>query len=772
MKYNIYSKSLFVIDLILVSVWAFFLNRYCSADFLLLVPIRIALCFEMRRKSSWTLFSAIAFFIAYLSLDFCDTTFVRMIYKLGCCAGSPDVMVAIFENPIGRKLKVWFDGFTVLWFLWLIGMPLFVGWRQKAFGQTDWRKKGIWLYLLPLVVLCVWRMVDEGKVGGLLLGVVLASCPLAYWGLYLRKGRSLMQLISDGREVGWYVGYAAFMLFALIIGLKDISALRFVGLILLLPLFYIMLMKSLAKGVILTRCCVALSFAGWGYWLICDNGRFTVSLLCISITLIVYVGITMILKTREWLVSIILMTVIPTVIAPFILGFNPYVVTDADYTYSYLANICVKNGVYVVEKYTGRDLKEQSRCSELKLGLRDRYGIILPMEYDSLKIIDEKGRFLSTYSNVVEEGKKRQQYGIFDLKKRFFVLDPYQFEAPEIEKIDDATFKLINADDRHYTTLYLPGEYKGKYFPDAHYEPHFADSENPVDEYLAQARDVCLDVKGTYWERMRTENPHVYKLMIQIYDLAAVEGSPMNDLNYARAIKRIIDSDYNGDVDKALQDVADLSYTLTYGSQSHINMWTDYIRLISSIHTSLAYDSMLSAWPDNEWIFKEYVAWHNLLEAMFCYLDYLYGSQIHQSVPEEKNEKVTEWLDYRRECLEKERDILTGKLLYSVEQAKADSIRNYTDFEEFFSKYHHYSEPYYYHAMWYELKFALDEWAFARTKIAEGLGWRESLSYREYSKEVVDGIFSAIEELDWRGFQPAKSDSWVEKYLSELALSE
>lgn len=160
-----------------------------------------------------------------------------------------------------------------------------------------------------------------------------------------------------------------------------------------------------------------------------------------------------------------------------------------------------------------------------------------------------------------------------------------------------------------------------------------------MDEYLAQARDVCLDVKGTYWERMRTENPHVYKLMIQIYDLAAVEGSPMNDLNYARAIKRIIDSDYNGDVDKALQDVADLSYTLTYGSQSHINMWTDYIRLISSIHTSLAYDSMLSAWPDNEWIFKEYVAWHNLLEAMFCYLDYLYGSQIHQSVPEEKTRR-------------------------------------------------------------------------------------------------------------------------------------
>lgn len=61
---------------------------------------------------------------------------------------------------------------------------------------------------------------------------------------------------------------------------------------------------------------------------------------------------------------------------------------------------------------------------------------------------------------------------------------------------------------------------------------------------------------------------------------------------------------------------------------------------------------------------------------------------------------------------------------------------------------------------------------FCKNENSGGLGWRESLSYREYSKEVVDGIFSAIEELDWRGFQPAKSDSWVEKYLSELALSE
>lgn len=62
---NIYSKKMFIIDLILVSVWALFFSRYCSPGLLLLIPIRIALCFEMQRKSPWTLISAIGFLLAY-----------------------------------------------------------------------------------------------------------------------------------------------------------------------------------------------------------------------------------------------------------------------------------------------------------------------------------------------------------------------------------------------------------------------------------------------------------------------------------------------------------------------------------------------------------------------------------------------------------------------------------------------------------------------------------------------------------------------------------
>lgn len=99
--------------------------------------------------------------------------------------------------------------------------------------------------------------------------------------------------------------------------------------------------------------------------------------------------------------------------------------------------------------------------------------------------------------------------------------------------------------------------------------------------------------------------------------------------------------------------------------------------------------------------------------------------------------------------------MLSGRLVYSVEPNKVDSIKTDSDFDEFFSNFHSYSTPYYYNPMWNEIKTAFDEWAFARTKIAEELEPHKSLSYKEYSREVIDSVFSDIKELDFPGFRPA-----------------
>lgn len=62
------------------------------------------------------------------------------------------------------------------------------------------------------------------------------------------------------------------------------------------------------------------------------------------------------------------------------------------------------------------------------------------------------------------------------------------------------------------------------------------------------------------------------------------------------------------------------------GSLSDINTWSDRLRLLSSIRTSPAYDSLMNIYSDNESIIREYVAWNNLIEAMAYYQDYQYSA--------------------------------------------------------------------------------------------------------------------------------------------------
>lgn len=760
MKRYLYGKKMFIIDLILVSIWAFFFSRYSCPGLMLLILIRIALSFEMHRKSPWILISAIGFLIAYMCVDNFSRPFEKMFYTFFCAIGESELMVDIFSEPFEWEMKAWIGTISVLWFVWLAVLPIVVGIRLHNFREIQWKRKWIWIYLVPFVGLCTWVMFDEGSVGGILLGLIISLLPVIYWCIYERKDRSLIQTIINQKEILWYLSYTVFMLIVVTIGLKDISSLKLVGLLTLPSLFYILLTLSLNTGIVLTRICVALSTAGLCYWLTFDYGKtVTVILLIIAIVLIVYSAVTIVVKIHKWMPSVILVTTMPLVIIPGILGLNPYVVTDADYTRMYVTNLSVRNGVYVVEKYVEIAEADKPYSCERKYGLRDRYGIILPMKYDDLKPVDRWGRYIAT--NTPEKYgcmKSDQRYGVYDLRKRVFVVNPDNLEVADLEKIDDKSFKLINPEGRYFATLYLPGEYRGAYFSDAHIEPHFAEGETSVAEFIERVQNPELDIDNPYWKAMRKENPHAYKLLVQMVNLSGEDNSPMNDLNYARAIREIINKDiyYRGNVDKALEDVANLSETITdSGSQADINTWTDYLRLISCIRVSIAYDSILTYADDNEWVNKEYVAWHNLMEVMAYYLDELYSTETYRAVPEEKNNKITAWLDYRRSCIDAENKILDNKLIYSVNPAKADSIKGKSEYQELFSKFHSYSEPYYYNPMWNEIKTAFDEWQFSRAKLAEQLEPHTALSYREYSSEVVDSIFSFIKGLDHPCFRPA-----------------
>lgn len=757
---NIYSKKMFIADLILVSVWALFFSRYCSPGLLLLIPIRIALCFEMQRKSPWTLISAIGFLLAYSCVDNFSRPFERMFFNFFCAIGESNLMIEVFSEPLEWEMKTWIDAISAVWYIWLVIMPLGVGISLSNVRQIKWTNKWIWIYIVPFIGLCLWTIIEEGEVGCILLGLAVSFLPIVYWSIYNRNGRSPVQLLLENRNIGWYLLYVTLFLSAITIGLKDITSLKLIGLIVFPAAFYILLTISFRLGTILTRCCLALSVSGWLYWLTFDTGKAsTIVLLSIAISLIIFAGVTIIVKTKSWKAPMIIMLVVPTVIIPCTLGLNPYVAIDADYTRMYVSNVSVRNGVYVIEKYYEAIDSGQPFVCGRKYGLRDRYGVILPIEYTELKTLDRWGHFIATnstdrYCNLNSD----QRYGVFDLRNRTFVIDPKTLDVSELEKIDDNSFKLINSEGRYFATLYLPGEYRGTYYPNVHIEPHYADGETTVEEFIGRSENPDLEIDNPYWKAMRKKNPHAYRLLIQLSELGNEESSPMNDLNYARAIREIIRNDpyYKGNVEKALSDMAHISETITdSGSQLDINTWTDYLRLIASIRTSLSYDAIMSAKQDNEWIKKEYTTWHNLMEAMAYYLDYLYSAEIYRALPEEKNNRIIAWLDFRRVALEKEMGIFSGKLTYTAPVTLADSIKREEDFNDFFCHYHSFTDPYYYHPMWNEIKAAFDAWSFTRDKIAEQLQPHVSLSYKEYSLRVINGMFSFIEGLDNPAFRPA-----------------
>lgn len=148
MKSSIYGKKMFIADLILVSVWAFFFSRYCSSGLLLLIPIRIALSFEMNGKSKWTLVSAIAFLIAYSVANNFDKPFERMFFNFFCAIGESELMSDIFSKPLEWEMKAWIGSFAALWYIWLVVLPVIIGIRQHNIKDIKWRKKGIWIYLI------------------------------------------------------------------------------------------------------------------------------------------------------------------------------------------------------------------------------------------------------------------------------------------------------------------------------------------------------------------------------------------------------------------------------------------------------------------------------------------------------------------------------------------------------------------------------------------------------------------------------------------------
>lgn len=757
MTRNFYGNRMFVADLTLVTLWAIFAAKYLIGfgEVLFLLPLmRIALSFQMRSRSPWTLVSAVAFGCFYAGVEDSAQPIEGMTHILGAVLHLDSLTRPVDGVPIPVGYTLVSVALRVLVAVWLVAMPIAVALLFKNVQAINWRTRWVRLYCIAAVLLGAWGIYEEGSTGLAPFGLLLAPLPAIYWIIYHRKGRSVAQLLVGRRDVVWYTAFLAYYSIALTIGLRGIESWKVIALLSFPPLLYVMLVKVMRLGKVLTRICVALAAAGWCYT---ASLHFEVPYVMTvgAVGLCVYAGGEAFRTTKSKLPGILLALGVPVVVAPSILGLNPYVAMDAVATYG-----AESNGVYVIKcnmKTPGKLLGKMLPYCGYGYGLRDRYGVVLPMKYKELEILGtDNGGFakVKTYGFTSPNA-----FGIYDIEHNQWIINPHKGTVRNIVMAGDGRCALYDARENHFATVLLPGYHGGNYYRKAEFVPHFSSSEVSAEEFLKVISAVDPIPDGYRRKCARNANPDAYRLTAQMLIIDKVYPSPRNNLHFARAVKQLVTDSprYKGNMHRAMAEVAEVCRTGSEsGSYADADQYYEHLRLLRFVEFVQKYDQILSAFPHNELIYGEYEAWNNLIKAMTVRLDDMYDLSGHYDA-EQANKGKMRWFEVREALLPTELAILTAKSSYTLPAAEAAKLSTDKDFEALFATFAPYpSQPDYEDTMYTEVRPAFNHWRAAREALANSLPAAQARSYREYTRVATHAIFQTVRGLDWPGFRPVR----------------
>lgn len=521
MTRSFYGRKMLLADLAIITIWALFSIRYtlCNAwPAMVYILMRMALCFEMRKRSSWVLYSAIVFLWCYGGFVFGDISIYpirRIFYYIAAWMGFGSDVVNEFAGIMEPEIKVWLYLISALSNMWIIGLPLLVGISQKNIGKIDWRRKWIWIYIAVSICLSLWVESYETLIGTFLSGLLLAILPIIYWFIYNRNGRSVVALLAQDKAVTLYVEFVILLLLCMSIGLKEITFIKTLGLLVIPPLFYIMMCRGF-NFTPLTRHAVAMAVCGVLYiFIFTAPFPIKVATVSISVLLSLYVALDVLRKRHSGYFACIMFITPIAVICPILLGINPYVLLDVDSVSKSYFNSYGTDRVYVIEVNDAH-------------GLRDRYGMVLEPKYDRIERLDKSGRYLSVNLN---KGSliTGNRFGIYDIILRQFVLDPESVEVSQIKPTGENRFDLISPDSTHFATFLLRGFHPeiNDYVGATTIEPYRSPAELRLEADSATLR-LAKDL-----EAAQPENAGSYVLL----DEARVNAN--------RRFKRIIDKSEN-----------------------------------------------------------------------------------------------------------------------------------------------------------------------------------------------------------------------------------
>lgn len=657
MTRNFYGNKMFVADLLIVSLWALFAWHMLGYGLVITsyIVMRIALCFELKHKSRWSFGGALLFAVLYIGSVFgypymkvAFDPIEKMIYVAGCLLGFTEQTFDAFGPYADNQQR------TIIWILWtivsswLVLVPIVCSWRFKNILPVYAHRKKLWWYIGSVITFCVLVYLDSKEFAFFFFGTLMSVKPIAYHIIY--KRRSMLQyLLNDSLFVSYIVIAGTFTI-AMFAGLFWLSgARRIIGI--LAPItIYVVVLKAYRVSSIRTLPAILFGLAGILYINVYDRmHEWVIILLSTGAVLSIVASYLTYTQCKSVFVSLFLLLSSVFVFPMLLLGYNPYANVMNDDVYAFGRN---HRGLYMIS------WKES-------VGLRDRYGTLIPPKNQRIYFLDKDENYVA----VLQNGRpcRTDGYYVYNLKERRVVVTSY-IEICDIRRVDDGEFMMIDANSRKFGSFLLPKNRYGVFYKDLEFKPHFSDIETPMQHFIDRIYSGYeIDPGGNrYWEEMKQSNPKAYDLLYKTIAMSGVEYSPANDLTFANAFADIVqqDSHYKGNIHKALKEMDETIYILDASNQPDLNQYADLCRLMESLRLSISYDGLISY---GEIFHDEYIAWHNLMEAIISYYEYVnyncYG-EWYSSKPMDMELEKEEWLKERRDFVDIEKQILGGKMRY------------------------------------------------------------------------------------------------------------
>lgn len=751
---SFYSKYLFVPDLILISIWALFALKsawiyqpYVAA----IILFRAILSFQMRYRLNWSILSATAFCCLYIynpEFSCFEDAIISMTDYIWLAVGNTGQFPVFNSGFFASDANPWICAMQIIWLIWNAFMPILVAYTFISKYPKHVKRRLLSMSIgIAALFIGVSVCLNDYYLNQWEFGVYLMLCaaPSVFFLSNNQRRKRLETTVASDKSWKLYLGFVALFVTSFVIGQREIYSVKPFCFIAFVPILYCLLNVSFKSRIHLILIPI-LGASGYLFSYAVEYGGYKETLIRFStgFTLLIITAVYSLIRNKnDWKPALLLALIVPTVLVPLLYGLNPYKVMESERTHPNWFLVNGRRGVYVTSN------------ENMQYGLRDRYGEILPIKYKSFKSLDGFGRYAAVCQG--DYGYDDNDiWMVYDLvERKFLYSNDEDFTTSMINQTDDDNvFKLIDSNGRWFSNLHLPGFYDGEFYSNAWFSPNYDNSIVPLEDFIIEGNREFEKPNDEYdfWTEMYSLYPREYELMSKISTMPKWTNSPMTDLYYGQAVRYFVNEDkvYRGNMERALSDIEDMLTNSITTSTANMLTVEYYLRMIEEVRLYNEYYDFMMEHP----VYKdEYISWHNLMEVISHYRDYVDRMNEWVYVRDLDDEMIiTEEYRSRKEQLWVERDIVNYRI---TAFNQSDSLKTEKDIQQIFVSYHSDKSPDYYHPLWHEVKPAFEAWIEQRERIASTLKIGQSDLYRAYTGEVINWLYDIISPLDVWTLRPA-----------------